>query len=314
MKHYFIINPESGQGKNKAIDVIKPEIERVAEKNNLDYEILLTQKARDGVEFTKKIGESGEEARIYACGGDGTLYEVVNGGYGYPNLEITVVPLGSGNDFVRYFGTREDFLVLDNLVEGTAVELDLIKCGDELAINQCSMGMDAEVCAMQGKIKKFPMVTGEGAYYIGCLYAIAKKFKNHFKVTYGDGTVLEKDALFCFIGNASYYGGGFRAAPKAIPNDGLMDIVFVEANMSRLKLAGLLNKYKRGEHLDWDITTFRRDDIVSIHADTPAAVNVDGECSFVTDASFELIKKGIKFVVPKGAEFLTTNAPLDHLT
>ncbi len=305
MKHYFIVNPEAGQGKGRAMDFIKPEIERAAKKYGFEYEILPTAKKGDGIEFTKKICEKGEPCRIYGCGGDGTLYEVVNGAYGYKNVEVAVVPLGSGNDFVRYFGTKEDFLKLDNQIEGTVVDLDLIKCGDEIAINQCSMGMDAEVCAMQGKIKKFPLVTGEGAYYLGCLYAIIKKFNNRFTVTYDDGEVVTKDALFCFIGNASYYGGGFRAAPLALPDDGLLDFVLVESSCGRLKLTTLLNKYKRGEHLDWDITSFKRGKKLIIHSDTPAAVNVDGECQYVTDASFELVEKGMKFLVPKGSEFLT---------
>ena len=305
MKYYFIVNPNAGQGKNKALDYIKPEIEKAAAKYGFDYEILPTAKQGDGIEFTKKIGESGEEAKVFACGGDGTLYEVVNGGWQYKNLEVGVIPLGSGNDFVRYFGTKEDFLKLDDLIEGTACELDLIKCGDEIAINQCSMGMDAEVCAKQGTIKKYPLVTGEGAYYIGCIYAIIKKFKNHFTVTFDDNETVEKDALFCFIGNASYYGGGFRAAPLALPDDGLLDIVLVESKFSRAKLATLLNKYKRGEHLDWEITTFKRVKKLTIHSESPAAVNVDGECQYVTDASFELLEKAIKFIVPKGSKYLS---------
>ncbi len=304
MKHYFIVNPQAGQGKNRALDYIKPEIEKAAAKYGFDYEILPTGKQGDGIEFAKKIGESGEDARIYACGGDGTLYEVVNGTYGYKNIEIAAIPLGSGNDFIRYFGTRDDFLKLDDQIEGTACELDLIKCGDEFAINQCSMGMDAEVCAMQGKIKKWPLVTGEGAYYIGCIYSLFRKFKNRFTVTYDDNETITKDALFCFIGNASYYGGGFRAAPKAIPDDGLLDVVLVESSLNRLKLATLLEPYKRGEHLDWDITTFKRVKKLHIHSEAPAAVNVDGECQYVTDADFELLEKAVKFVVPKGLLYL----------
>ena len=304
MKHIFVVNPEAGQGKNKAMDYIRPRVEEICKKYNLEYEIYPTKAQGDGLNFVKERAATGEELRFYACGGDGTLYEVVNGAYGFDNVEVAVIPLGSGNDFVRYFGTKEDFLVLEDNINGVPVALDLIKCGDEIAINQCSMGMDAEVCAMQGKIKKFPLVTGEGAYYIGCIYTIIKKFKNRFTLTYDDGTTLTKDALFCFIGNASYYGGGFRAAPRALPDDGLLDFVLVEARVSRAKLASLLNPYKRGEHLDWDITTFKRGKKLVIHSDKPAAVNVDGECQYVTDASFEIIEKAMKFVVPKNSWFL----------
>lgn len=304
MKHIFVVNPQAGQGKNRALNYITPKIEEICAKYNLDYEIYPTKSKNDGLEFVRERSKSGEKLRFYACGGDGTLYDVVNGAFGYDNVEVAVVPLGSGNDFVRYFGTKEDFLVLDDQINGTPVELDVIKCGDEIAINQCSMGMDAEVCAMQGEIKKLPLVTGEGAYYLGCIYAIIKKFKNKFTVTVDDGEPLKLDALFCFIGNASYYGGGFRAAPLSSPNDGVLDFVLVESKCSRLKLATLLNKYKRGEHLDWDITRFKRGKKLTIHAETPAAVNVDGECQYVTDATFEIIEKAIKFVVPRGSKFL----------
>ena len=302
MKHIFIINPAAGQG--KSLSFIRPKIEEVCQKYALDCEIYITKAQGDGIEFVRERAKSGEEIRFYACGGDGTLYDVVNGAFGYKNVQVAVIPLGSGNDFIRLFGTKEDFMNLDDVVNGVPVEFDVIKCGDEIAINQCSMGMDAEVCAMQGKIKKLPLVTGEGAYYIGCLYAIIKKFKNRFTYKIDDDKEITKDCLFCFCGNSRWYGGGFMAAPLALPEDGLLDFVIVEAGVSRIKLTSLLNKYKRGEHLDWDITSFKRGKKLVIHSDKPAAVNVDGETKYVTDATFEIIEKGITYVVPAKSKFL----------
>lgn len=306
MKHIFVINPAAGQG--KALDFIKPKIEEVCKKFDLDYELYITQKQGDGIDFCRERAKSGEKIRFYACGGDGTIYEVVNGSFGYKNVEVAVIPLGSGNDFIRLFGTKEEFLVLEDVINGVPVEFDVIKCDDEIAINQCSMGMDAEVCAMQGKIKKLPLVTGEGAYYIGCLYAIVKKFKNRFTYTFDNGESFTDDVLFCFAGNSRWYGGGFKAAPLALPDDGLLDFVLVKAAFSRLKLVSLLNKYKRGEHLDWKETTFKRGKKITIHSDKPAAVNVDGECKFVTDTSFEIVEKGMTYVVPAKSEFLKERA------
>ena len=306
MKHIFVINPAAGQG--KALNFIKPRIEEVCAKYSLDYEIHVTEKQGEGIEYVKNRAASGEEIRFYACGGDGTLYDIVNGAFGFKNVQVAVIPLGSGNDFIRLFGTKEEYLVLDDVVNGVPVEFDVIKCGDEIAINQCSMGMDAEVCAMQGKIKKFPLVTGEGAYYIGCIYAIIRKFKNRFTYKIDDGEEITKDCLFCFCGNSRWYGGGFMAAPLALPEDGLLDFVIVEAGVSRAKLATLLNKYKRGEHLDWDITSFKRGKKLVIHSDKPAAVNVDGETKYVTDATFEIIEKGITYVVPAKSQFLVDRA------
>ncbi len=302
MKHIFVINPAAGQG--KVLDFIRPKIEEVCQKYSLNCEIHVTEKAGEGIEYVRNKAATGEEIRFYACGGDGTLYDVVNGAFGYKNAQVAVVPLGSGNDFIRLFGTKEEFLNLDDQINGVPVEFDVIKCDDEIAINQCSMGMDAEVCAMQGKIKKLPLVTGEGAYYIGCLYAIIRKFKNKFTYSIDGGEKKTKDCLFCFCGNSRWYGGGFMAAPLALPEDGLLDFVIVESRVTRAKLVTLLNKYKRGEHLDWDITEFRRGKKLVIHSDKPAAVNVDGEIKYVTDTSFEIIEKGITYVVPAKSKFL----------
>ncbi|MBR4858312.1 MAG: diacylglycerol kinase family lipid kinase [Clostridia bacterium] len=302
MKHIFVINPAAGQG--KVLDFIRPKIEEVCKKYSLNCEIHVTERAGEGIEYVRNKAASGEEIRFYACGGDGTLYDVVNGAFGYKNAQVAVIPLGSGNDFIRLFGTKEEFLNLDDQINGVPVEFDVIKCDDEIAINQCSMGMDAEVCAMQGKIKKLPLVTGEGAYYIGCLYAIIRKFKNRFTYSIDGGEKKTKDCLFCFCGNSRWYGGGFMAAPLALPEDGLLDFVIVESRVSRPKLVTLLNKYKRGEHLDWDITEFTRGKKLVIHSDKPAAVNVDGEIKYVTDTSFEIIEKGITYVVPAKSKFL----------
>ena len=84
----------------------------------------------------------------------------------------------------------------------------------------------------------------------------------------------------------------------------LKDFIIVEKKCSRAKLLTLLNKYKAGEHLDWDMTKFIRGKKMTIHCDKPAAVNVDGECSYVTDSTFRIVEKGITFVVPKTSEFL----------
>ncbi len=304
MKHIFVVNPNAGKGKNKAMNVIVPKVKELCEKYSLDYEIYPTTAKGDGIRFVKERAASGEQIRFYACGGDGTLYEIVNGAVGFDNVEIAVVPLGSGNDFVRYFGDKEMFLDLDNQYNGKVCELDVIKCGDEIAINQCSMGMDAEVCAKQGEIKKLPLVTGEGAYGIGCIYAIATKTKNRFTLTIDDGEPVTLDALFCFIGNASYYGGGYKAAPLALPDDGLLDFVVVESVKSKVELLKMLKPYKNGQHLDWKITHFKRGKNLKVHAAVPAAINVDGECQYVTDAEFQIIEKAVKFLVPASSPFL----------
>ena len=244
MKHVFIINPAAGKG-NPACE-LKPKIEKYCDENSLDCIIHVTSSAYEAIGFVRELAKTGEHMRFYACGGDGTLYEVVNGAFGYANAEVAVIPLGSGNDFIRLFGTKEIFLDIDAQVKGTATDLDVIRCGDKIAINQCSMGFDAEINAKQASFKKLPFMKGDSAYFAAMLYCFLKKINNIFTITVDDGEQFTQNTLFCVGANSRWYGGGFKAAPLAIPDDGLLDFIIVKKNMSRLKLLSLVNKYKAG--------------------------------------------------------------------
>jgi len=301
MKHVFIINPAAGKG--KAACDIRPKIEEYCKAKTLDCLIHVTSAAYEAIDFVRNLARTGDSIRFYACGGDGTLFEVVNGAFGYPNAEVAVMPLGSGNDFVRLFGTKEQFLDIDAQVNGTPTDLDIIRCGDIVAINQCSMGFDAEINAKQSYFKKLPFMKGETAYMAALLYCFFKKLNNVFTITIDDGEPFTQNTLFCVGANSRWYGGGFKAAPLALPDDGLLDFIIVKKNMSRLKLLGLVNKYKEGKHLDWDFTNFIRGKKMTIHSDEVAAINCDGEKRFGNDGTFEIVEKGIKFVIPSNSSY-----------
>lgn len=306
MKHVFIINPAAGKGKPAC--ELKPRIEKYCEDNSLDFLIHVTSAAYEAIDFVREIAKTGEHIRFYACGGDGTLFEVVNGAFGYPNAEVAVMPLGSGNDFIRLFGTKEQFLNIDAQVKGTATDLDIIKCGDIVAINQCSMGFDAEINAKQSSFKKMPFMKGESAYMAALLYCFFKKINNVFTIKIDDGKPFTQNTLFCVAGNSRWYGGGFKAAPLALPDDGLLDFIIVKKSMNRLKMLGLVNGYKAGKHLDWDITNFVRGKKISIHSDVISAINCDGEKRLGNECTFEILEKGIKFVIPANSSYFEDKA------
>ncbi len=308
MKHVFIINPKAGKGKAKAICTFKPKVEEYCQNNALDFHIHVTTAAYEAIDYVRNIAKNGEKTRFYACGGDGTLFEVVNGAFGYSNAEVAVVPLGSGNDFIRLFGSKEQFLDLDAQVHGTVTDLDVIKYDDVIAINQCSMGFDAEINAKQCYFKKMPLMKGETAYMASLLYCFLKKINNVFTIRIDDGEPFTQNTLFCVAGNSRWYGGGFKAAPLAMPDDGLLDFIVVKKNMNRLKLLGLVGKYKQGKHLGWDFTNFVRGKKITIHSDNEAAINCDGEKRFGNDATFEIVEKGIKFVIPSGSSYFEDKA------
>ncbi len=297
MKHIFIVNPASGKG--KAEGKIVPKIEAYfAAHPDLDGEVYITKAQGDGRAYVESIAQKGEPVRFYACGGDGTLYEVVNGAYKYPNAAVGIIPLGSGNDFARIFGGSEKLFDIDAQVTAPTRKFDLIDAGGSVAINQCSMGLDAEVCAKQAYFKKLPGVGGEFAYTMSLFYCLFRRLNSEFKVIVDDDQVYEGKMLFSLCANSRWYGGGYKGAPKAIPNDGLLDFIMVRKTVGRLKLAGLVGKYKRGEHLGWDFTTFVRGKKMQILSKNPAAVNVDGECEYVTESTFRLLESAIDIILP----------------
>ena len=199
---------------------------------------------------------------------------------------------------------KEDLLDVKSHIIGTPMEFDLIKYEDQYAINQCSMGLDAEVCAKQAHFKKIPFLSPEAAYTVSLLYCFIGKMKNTFTIQFDDDEPFTKDVLFCVVGNSRWYGGGYMAAPKALTYDGLLDFVVVEKDCTRLTLLGLINPYKQGKHLEWKRTHFKRGKKITIKSEKPSAVNFDGEVKIVTEATFNIVEKAIKYVVPANSDFM----------
>lgn len=300
MKHLFVVNPKAGKG--RAYGELRPRLKASVENRDIDYELYVSKSTEDTAEYCRKWAETGKKIRFYACGGDGTIYDVVNAIYGYDNVEFAAVPLGSGNDFIRLFGSREDFLDIDAQIDGTPIKIDAIKCGDRIAVNQCSMGMDAEVCAKQSDFKKIPLLSGDKAYTAALLYCAVKKRENEFTVTIDDGKPFSGKFLFAVCGNSRYYGGGYQATPYALPDDGLLDFSIIDT----LTLPDLLRKagvYKKGNHYDWKQTLYVRGKKMTVHSDEPAALNVDGECDIVNDCTFEILPEAFTFVVPSNSSY-----------
>ncbi len=302
MKHLFIINPNCGKGisHERCSNGI---VEAMAEMGIENYEIRVTQGPNDGYNYTKQAVDKGEEIRVYACGGDGTLWEVVNACANKSHAQVAAFPLGSGNDFIRIFGDKKDLRNIKDHINGTVTQFDLIKCGNEYAINQCSMGLDAEVCANQVKLKKLPFSKGDVAYTLGVLLEFFGPLKKRFTIKIDDDDEFTADVLFCFAGNSRWYGGGYYAAPYATLNDGKLDFVIVKRDCSKLKLLGLIDKYKKGEHLDWKRTIYKQGKKITIKCDEESAVNIDGEARFAKETTFEIIEKGINFVIPACSKY-----------
>ncbi|MDR1409934.1 MAG: YegS/Rv2252/BmrU family lipid kinase, partial [Oscillospiraceae bacterium] len=255
--------------------------------------------------------EPDEYFRFYACGGDGTVYEVANGVYSVPNAEFAVIPLGSGNDFVRVFGGKAVFLNIENVILGEATEIDCIDCGNgQIAVNQCSMGFDAEACVKQIKYKRNPFLTGETAYIAAMLNRFLTRMGEIFQVEI-DGVPYDSEGrrfLLCAVANSRWYGGGFMVAPRAMPDDGYLDCMIIKMRENKFQMLRVATLMRKGEHLGFPHSTYIRCKKVRILAQRDSAVNIDGEIDTVRESCFEIREKAIKFVLPLGHTYNEVSA------
>ena len=125
MEYILIVNPAAGKA-NAAMSLL-PRLTRYCKEQGLAYTVEATQYPGHGQQISAKWAATGREVCLCACGGDGTLHEVINGAYGFSNATVACFPCGTGNDFVRTFGAVETFLDPRQLVEGEALHIDLIR-------------------------------------------------------------------------------------------------------------------------------------------------------------------------------------------
>lgn len=298
-RHVFIVNPAAGKG--TAGNFIREAVEPYFKANGGAYEVFETKAPGDAAAFAKReaqAAQAGDPVTLYACGGDGTFNELVQGVYGYENTRITPIPLGSGNDFVKSFGGAGPFLNIDALVKGETLRLDLMHCNDMIAINLCSMGFDAWACYMVQIFKKWPLVTGQMSYHMGVAYSLINKMKNQFVIHIDGQKVAEGGHLLAIAANCKWYGGSYMAAPDADPTDGQLDFLYVPA-MSRRKFLSIVRYYKSGEHEKLGDTVHHlRGREMRVQSEKPFAVSVDGEVISTADVHFSIEPAAIQVVLP----------------
>lgn len=306
MKHVFIVNPVSG--KADASGTLVPQIITEAKRLGADYAIELTQYHRHAVELARAAAEEANgPVRLYACGGDGTFGQVLEGAYPYPQAEVACVPCGSGNDFVRNYGAREDFLDLADLMQGSAVPIDLIETPFGVSAAICSAGLDAKVAYGIPRFRRLPLCGGSMAYNLSIVQCLCSRLSSRVRVEL-DGETFEEDCILTAICNGGWYGGGYQAAPEASLDDGLLDIVLVR-KISRLRIAGVLGTYQKGRHLEngqvvpalEDIMLYRRAKEVRVTPldGRPIVVNLDGECAPRESLEARVLPLAARILLPR---------------
>ena len=295
--HLFIINPAAGS--YNRTEEASEIIHKICRARQLDYEIRVSTAPGECARIAREACETGKELRIYACGGDGTLNEVVSGVAGYDNAAVSVYSGGSGNDFVKLFDDPKAFFDLNRLMDADEATFDLIRCNDTVALNICSVGLDARIGTDVSNYKRLPLLHGFRAYAASTVVNVIKGIAEHYTVEV-NGETIDDEMTFVCVCNGRFYGGGFNPVPEADPADGMLDVLLVK-KVSRAQVPVLIGKYKNGRYKELGhVATYYKTDKVVIHCDRETPINVDGELQTAKDVVMEVAKEKIRFFYPKG--------------
>ncbi len=293
MKILLVYNNFAGNGRAKTL---LPKAKSLFNKYKVDFDLALTEYPEHGIEIVQNADFSQYDG-VVAAGGDGTLFEVINGYFkntSEKRIPIGVLPVGTGNAFAHD-------LELDNTKIEEAIEIissqklrkvDVGKFNTEgkiyyfLNIIGAGFVVDANKTAQNFKF------LGDFAYTIGVLYRILvlKFTKLRLEI---DGKKIETKSTFIEISNTRYTGADFLMAPTAEIDDGLLDITLVKT-ISRMRLLKGLVKIKTGEHIHLDeIDTFKAKHI-KIESGQPLVLTPDGELLGKTPVEIECLKHAIE--------------------
>ena len=302
MKHVFIVNPKAGKKDQRARIYEMADVLR--EKHGLECAVMLTDRPGGATDMARSLAESGEAVRIYACGGDGTMHEVANGIAGFSNAAMTVIPIGTGNDFLKNFGPdAEKFADAENLWDGDEMALDLIECNGKYCVTIACNGIDARVAESVHRYGKNPHLSGQGSYIASvAVNFLGSQISRRWTVSIDGGEPVTEDFALISLCNGRYYGGGFFPVPEARMDDGVLHAVVIR-KVTRMEFLQLIGPYSKGKHAELpprliQVMPARE---IRITAEEDIVTCLDGECSRSRDVVMRMADRKVNFFVPKGA-------------
>ena len=304
MKHLFIVNPIAG-GTDKTAEVTK-RVESAFSRRDDSFEIYVTRAPMEAPEKIRSEAAKADELHVYACGGDGTFNECVNGGALLPNVAVCPFPTGTGNDFCRLFGSEKElFRDLDALLNGTVHPIDLINCNGRYSVNICSVGIDARIGTSVHKYGSLPLLGNASAYVVSAAANVFQGIARPMRIQCGGQTLDGCFSLACAC-NGQYYGGGFHPSLNARPDDGELDF-FIVKKVNLLQFALLVGKYAAGKAAEMPRYIIHlTGDEMHIQFQEKDVVNVDGEALWDTDIHMKLVPGALRLLVPRGMRYFET--------
>jgi YegS/Rv2252/BmrU family lipid kinase len=292
MKILLVYNPHAG---NDSAKKILPDVEKCLVKRNIDFDLRLTDYPEHA---TRIISEAdfGQYDAVAAAGGDGTLFEVVNGYYknlSGTRIPLAVIPIGTGNAFARDLKMTDLSYkdAIDIMAEGKTRKIDVGKFtthGEEYYfVNILGIGFVVDVTETARRLKLF----GNLAYLLGVIWQTIFLKPYHLKMEI-DGTLQEMEAMFTEISNTRYTSN-FLMAPGAKIDDGKFDITVLK-KIGRLQLLKALPTVFTGDHVKLPIVKTWQGEKIKVITNTPKVLTPDGELLGISPVEVECLKQDIE--------------------
>ena len=254
----------------------------------------VTWEPGDGAVFAREAIEA-EVDTIVACGGDGTVNEVLNGMQGTA-VALGIIAAGTANDFARQVSIPDaPSAAMDIVLKRKPVVIDTAAMNGRRFLNVSSGGVGAEVTAETPADAKASL--GPVAYFISGLRKLAG-LEPRRALFEAPGFRLETDFLLFAVGNARATGGGTLVTPRASVRDGLLDACIVSA-MPRKEFAKLVVRVKQGDHLDSEGVRYLQVPWFRITSAEPTTVNLDGETAELRQAFYEVRPRDLLVHLPR---------------
>jgi YegS/Rv2252/BmrU family lipid kinase len=290
MRVVLLVNPEAG---------VRPAAAGILEEalrgRGATVETAVTTRAGEGRVIARQAADAGADV-VFACGGDGTLNEAVNGLAGTPTA-LAVYPAGTVNVWAREVGVPADPVRAANLLwEGEWRWIDLGRAGQRYFLLMAGVGFDADVASRVTRPEKRrwgPLA------YIGRGIVTAIRWPRQRMWMNLDGRSLRRRLLFVVVGNTRLYGGVVNITYRAVADDGLLDVCLFGGQGLGEKLLHAL-RIATGSHTRHPTVEYYRVRRFSLVTRPRLAVQVDGDTIGSTPMTFEACPRALKVIVPRG--------------
>ncbi len=296
MRALLIANPQAHNG--RAAKLVQPVIEALNEQG-ITVEARMTEARGHGIDLVREADLSDMDA-ILAMGGDGTVFETLNGLFRRDEptgLPLGIIPVGTGNAFVRDFGLdnqqwREAIRIIGQGNRRT-VDVGRFTCKHDIwyFLNIIGLGFVSDVCETAHRLKKL----GNLSYSIGVLHRTIRLNTIPLDMDM-DGQTLKRDAVFIEISN-SRYTSNFLMAPEAKLDDGLLDVTILN-RVSRTRLITAFPRIFKGTHVELpQVETFQIRQL-TIRTEKPRLLTPDGELLGQSPVSIQCLPGALEVFAP----------------